>query len=99
MCVKFSISSVLTLDSQCPKIPYFGLFTDINVQLKPWFLTMYYIKLDQAYKMSDNGNDAHFSGVRFICIPNFAIKSALASLRLIMIRCGLQINLTTSKRT
>ena len=26
--------------------------------------------------MSDNSDNAHFSGVRFICSPYFAIKSA-----------------------
>ena len=30
--------------------------------------------------MSDNGNNVHFSGIRFICSPYLAIKSALASL-------------------
>ena len=30
--------------------------------------------------MSDNSNNVHFSGVRFICSPYLAIKSALASL-------------------
>ena len=29
--------------------------------------------------MSDNSNNAHFSGVRFICSPYLATKSALAS--------------------
>ena len=38
--------------------------------------------------MSDNSNNVHFSGVRFICSPNLAIKSALASLGPIMARCG-----------
>ena len=47
--------------------------------------------------MSDNGNNVHFSGVRFICSPYLAIKSALASLEPIMERCGPQMNLMTSK--
>ena len=34
--------------------------------------------------MSDNSNNVHFSGVRFICSPYLAIKSALASLGPIM---------------
>ena len=38
--------------------------------------------------MSDNSNNVHFSGVRFICSPYLAIKLALASLGLIMARCG-----------
>ena len=42
--------------------------------------------------MSDNSNDVHFSGVRFICSPYLAIKSALASLGPIMARCGPQMN-------
>ena len=33
--------------------------------------------------MSDNGNNVHFSGVRSICSPYLAVKSVLASLRLI----------------
>ena len=44
--------------------------------------------------MSDNSNNVHFSGVRFICSPCLAIKSALASLGPIMTRCGLQMNFT-----
>ena len=47
--------------------------------------------------MSDNGNNVHFSGVRFICSPYLAIKSALASLGPIMARCGPQMNLTPLK--
>ena len=43
--------------------------------------------------MSDNSNDVHFSGVRFICSPYLAIKSALALLGSIMARCGPQMNL------
>ena len=43
---KFFISSVFTSESQCPKIPYFGLLTYINKQLKPRFLTMHRIKLE-----------------------------------------------------
>ena len=35
---KFLISSMFSLDSQCPKIPNVGLLTCTNVQLKPWFL-------------------------------------------------------------
>ena len=31
-------------------------------------------------QMSDNSNNVHFSGVRFICGPYLAIKSAIASL-------------------
>ena len=38
--------------------------------------------------MSDNSNNIHFSGVRFICSPYLAIKSPLASLGPIMARCG-----------
>ena len=49
--------------------------------------------------MSDNSNNVHFSGVRFICSPYLAIKLALALLGLIMARCGLQMNLTPSKWT
>ena len=40
---KFFVSSVFTSDSQCPKIPYFGPLTYVNVQLKPWFLTIHRI--------------------------------------------------------
>ena len=49
--------------------------------------------------MSDNSNNVHFSGVRFMCSPYLAIKykSALASLGPIMARCGPQMNLTPSK--
>ena len=46
--------------------------------------------------MSDNSNNVHFSGVRFICSPYLAIKSALASLGPIMARCGPQMNFTPS---
>ena len=49
--------------------------------------------------MNDNSNNVHFFGVRFICSPYLAIKSALASLGLIMARCGPQMNLTPSKWT
>ena len=45
--------------------------------------------------MSDNSNNVHFSGVRFIGSPYLAIKSALASLGPIMARCGPQMNLTS----
>ena len=38
--------------------------------------------------MSDNSNNVHFSGVRFICSPYLAIKLAFASLGPIMARCG-----------
>ena len=44
--------------------------------------------------MSDNSNNVHFLGVRFICSPYLAIKSALASLGPIMARCGPLMNLT-----
>ena len=37
--------------------------------------------------MSDNSNNVHFSGVRCICSPYLAIKSALASLGPIIARC------------
>ena len=47
--------------------------------------------------MSDNSNNVRFSGVRFICSPYLAIKSALASLGPIMARCGPQMSLTPSK--
>ena len=50
-------------------------------------------------KMSDNSNNVHFSGIRFICSPYLAIKLALASLGPIMSRCGPQMNLTPSKLT
>ena len=43
---KFFIWSVFTSDSQCPKIPSFELFTYINLQLKPCFLTVDRIKLE-----------------------------------------------------
>ena len=49
--------------------------------------------------MSDNSNNVHFLGVRFICSAHLAIKSALASLGPIMARCGPQMNLTPSKST
>ena len=49
--------------------------------------------------MNDNSSNVHFSGVRFICSPYLAIKSALASLGPIMARCGPQMNLTPSKWT
>ena len=32
--------------NQCPKIPYFGLVAYINVQLKPWSLTVHRYKLE-----------------------------------------------------
>ena len=41
--------------------------------------------------MSDNSNNVHFSGVRFIGSSYLAIKSALASLGPIMTRCGPQM--------
>ena len=43
--------------------------------------------------MNDNSNNVHFSGVRFICSPYLAIKSALASLGPIIARCRPQMNL------
>ena len=50
-------------DNQCPKIPYFGLVTYINVQsLSHGFLQCW----SNVTKMSDNRNDVHFSGVRLI---------------------------------
>ena len=49
--------------------------------------------------MSDNSNNVNFSGVRFICSPYLAIKSALASLGLIMTRSGPQMNVTPEKLT
>ena len=56
----------------------------------------YYVEVN-SQKLSDNSNNAHFSGPRFICSPYLAIKSALASLGPIMARCGPQMNLTPSK--
>ena len=50
-----------------------------------------------SQKLSDNSNNVHFSGPRFICSPYLVIKSALASLGPIMARCGPQMNLTPSK--
>ena len=43
--------------------------------------------------MSDNSNNVHFSGVRFIRSPYLAIKSAHASLGPIMARCGPKMNI------
>ena len=48
-------------------------------------------------KMSDNSNYVHFSGVRSVCSPYLAIKSALASLGPTMTRCRPQMNLAPSK--
>ena len=42
-------------------------------------------------KMSDNGNNVHFSGFRFICTPYLVAKSALAPLGPIMTRCRPQV--------
>ena len=48
-------------------------------------------------KVSDDSNNVHFSGVRFLCSPFLAIKSVLALLESIMTRCGTQMNLRSSK--
>ena len=45
---KFFISSVFTSDSQCPQIPYFGLLTYINKQLKPWLIS--YNALESSWR-------------------------------------------------
>ena len=47
--------------------------------------------------MSDDSNNVHFSGIRFICSPYLAIKSAIASLGPVMSRCGLEMNLNVLK--
>ena len=65
--------------------------------IKTIIFAMHPTKLKQTHKISDNSNNVHFSGVRFICSPYLAIKSALASLWPIMARCGPQMNLTPSK--
>ena len=39
---------------------------DTNVQLKPGFLQRIALCLSKLTKMSDNSNNVHFSGVRFI---------------------------------
>ena len=49
MCQNFSFQ-VFTSDSECPKIPYFGLLKYVNVQLKPWFLTAHRIMSEETYK-------------------------------------------------
>ena len=50
---------------------------------------MHHIALElTSKKMSDNSVNVRFSGVRFICGPYLAIKSALASLGLIMTKFG-----------
>ena len=56
----------------------------------------YYVEVN-SQKLSDNSNNVHFSGPSFFCSPYLAIKSALASIRLIMARRGRQMNLKTSK--
>ena len=58
---------------------------------------MHPIKLSKLTKMSDNGNNVNFLGIRFTCSTYLAIKSALASLWPIMARCGPQMNLTPLK--
>ena len=50
MCMKIFISSMFTSVNQCPKITYFRVFTQINEQLKPWFLGMHRIELGLTYK-------------------------------------------------
>ena len=50
-----------------------------------------------AQKMSDNSNNIHFAGIRFICSPYLAIRSAHASFGLIMASYRPQMNLTPSK--
>ena len=44
----------------------------INVQLKPGFLQRIALCLSKLTKMSDNGDNAHFSGLRSIWRPYFA---------------------------
>ena len=51
---KFFISSVFTLCNQYKRIPYFGLLTNINLQLKPRLLTVHGIELSKLTKMRDN---------------------------------------------
>ena len=53
---------------------------------------LYLCRIFSQAIMSNNSNDAHFSGVRFICGPYLTNKSVLASLRPIMTRYGLQMN-------
>ena len=70
----------------------------VDAQLKQWFPAIHRIKLDKRTKPSDISNyDFNFSGVRFICSPHLAIKSALASLGLTMTKCRPQMGLPPSK--
>ena len=87
---------MFTSDSQCLKVSYFGRFTCINVQLKPSFFFRFESS-NKLTKMSDNTNNVHFPGIRFICSPYLAIKSALASHGPIMTRRWPEMNLTSSK--
>ena len=47
--------------------------------VKTIFLQCILLSWSNLTKMSDNSNNVHFSGVRFICSPYLAIKWALAS--------------------
>ena len=42
--------------------------------------------------MSDDSNNVHFSGIRFVCSSYLAMKSGIALLRPIMTKCGPQMN-------
>ena len=88
--LKFFTSGVFLSDNHCPKYPNFWLRT---YSWKHSFLQCILLSWSELTKMSDNSNNVHFSGVRFICSPYLAIKLALASLGPIMARCGPQMNL------
>ena len=73
------------------------VLTNANVQLKPSFVTIHRIKMEQILKRGDNSNNVHVSGVTSINSPYLVIKSALSSLGSIITRCRPQMNLTPSK--
>ena len=56
--------------------------------VKTSFLQSILLSWSKLTKMSDNSNNVHFSGVRFICSPYLAIKSDLALLGPIMADAG-----------
>ena len=71
----------------------------LKLREQPLFLPVHRFKLEKLTKMSNNSNNVHYSGVRFICDPDLSINLALASFGPIMTECSLQMNLTPSKWT
>ena len=70
MCAKNFNSKCVYFEQQLSKNSIFQTTYirkyDINVQLKPGFLQLIELRQSKLTEMSDNINNVHFSGVRFI---------------------------------